>query len=75
MSGKTLRRAGLPKGLVVTSVTRADRLFAPNGDTELAKGDQLSVLGQTGDLEDLRQVEPLGPPPHLNNGSSRPLEQ
>jgi CBS domain-containing protein len=74
MSGKTLRQAGLPKGLVITSVTRGDRVFVPNGDTELTEGDQLSVLGQTGDLEDIGQVEPLGRPSHLNNGSSPPPE-
>jgi CBS domain-containing protein len=59
MSGKTLRQAKLPRGLLVTSVTRGDRVFVPNGDTELRGGDQLSVLGQAGDLEDIGQVEPL----------------
>jgi CBS domain-containing protein len=58
MSGKTLRDAGLPKGLLVTSVTRSDRVFVPNGDTELTEGDQPSVLGHTGDLEDIGQTEP-----------------
>jgi len=50
ISGKTLRQAGLPNGLLVTSVTRGDRVFVPDGDTELAEGDKLSVLGQTEDL-------------------------
>jgi H+/Cl- antiporter ClcA/CBS domain-containing protein len=50
MAGKTLRQAGLPKGLLITSVTRGDRVFIPNGDTELTEGDELSVLGQTDDL-------------------------
>jgi hypothetical protein len=57
ISGKTLRQAGLPKGLLVTSVTRGDRVFVPNADTELAEGDRLSVLGQTDDLRDVGQVE------------------
>jgi CBS domain-containing protein len=57
MAGKTLRQAGLPKGLLITSVTRGDRVFVPNADTELAEGDQLSVLGQTDDLGDVGQVE------------------
>ena len=52
MAGKTLRQAALPKGLLITSVTRGDRVFVPNGDTELTEGDELSVLGQTGDLEE-----------------------
>ena len=50
ISGKTLRQAGLPNGLLVTSVTRGVRVFVPDGDTELAEGDKLSVLGQTEDL-------------------------
>jgi hypothetical protein len=37
-------------------------VFVPNGDTELTGGDQLSVLGQTADLGNIGQVEPLGPP-------------
>jgi CIC family chloride channel protein len=57
LSGTTLREAGLPHGLLVTAVTRGQSVFVPNGDTELTEGDQLSVLGQTGDLGDLGQVE------------------
>jgi uncharacterized transporter YbjL len=75
ISGKTLRQAGLAKGLLITSITRGDRVFVPNGDTELTGGDQLSVLGQTADLANIGQVEPFGPPSHLNNGSSPPLEK
>jgi CBS domain-containing protein len=52
MCGKTLRQAGLPKGLLITAVSRGDRAFVPDGDTVLTEGDQLSVLGQTSDLED-----------------------
>jgi H+/Cl- antiporter ClcA len=61
LSGKTLRQAGLAKGLLVTSVRRGNRVFVPNGDTELTEGDQLSVLGQTADLEDIGQFEPPAP--------------
>jgi Trk K+ transport system NAD-binding subunit len=74
MSGKPLRQAALPKGVLITSVTRGDRVFVPNGDTELIGGDQLSVLGQTADLGNIGQVEPLGPPSRLNNGSFPALE-
>ena len=62
MAGKTLRQAGLPKGLLVTSITRRDRIFVPNGDTELTVGDDLSVLGQTGTLDDVGRVPSPVPP-------------
>ncbi len=58
--GKTLRSAGLPKGLLITSITREDHMFVPNGDTVFEGGDQLSILGRPSDLEDLGKVVPLG---------------
>ena len=75
IAGKSLRQADLPGGLLVTSVTRGDSVFVPNGDTVLAAGDHLSVLGQASEIENLGDVEPLDPPPHLHNGSSPPSEQ
>ena len=48
--GKTLRQAVLPRGLLITSITRGDQTFVPNGDTEFAAGDHLYVLGQPGDI-------------------------
>jgi trk system potassium uptake protein TrkA len=75
LAGKSLRQADLPSGLLVTSVTRGDRVFVPNGDTVLAAGDRLSVLGQAGDLENIGDLEPLDPPPLLHNGSSPPGEE
>jgi CIC family chloride channel protein len=58
LSHKTLRQAGLPKGLLITSVTRGDRVFVPNGDTELTEGDHLAVLGRIGDVEYIGHVSP-----------------
>jgi CIC family chloride channel protein len=58
LSHNTLRQAGLPKGLLITSVTRGDRVFVPNGDTELAEGDHLAVLGRIGDVENIGHVSP-----------------
>jgi CBS domain-containing protein len=55
--GQTLRRAQLPSGLLITSITRGDQTFVPNGDTEFAAGDHLSVLGQAGDLGVLGEVD------------------
>ena len=46
LAGHTLRSAGLPKGLLITSVSRADQVLVPNGDTVLVVGDRLSILGQ-----------------------------
>ena len=60
ITNKTLRQAGLPKGLLITSITRGDQVFVPNGDTVLAVGDLLSVLGQPSDLKSIGQVDPLG---------------
>jgi CIC family chloride channel protein len=51
LTGKVLRRSGLPKGLLITSITRGDKSFVPNGDTVFAGGDHLFVLGQPDDLE------------------------
>ena len=72
IAGKQLRQADLPNGLLVTSVTRDDRVFVPNGDTVLTAGDHLSVIGQAGDLEKIGDIDPLDPPSHLRNGSSPP---
>jgi CIC family chloride channel protein len=69
MAGKTLRQAALPKGLLITSVTRGDRVFVPNGDTELAQGDELSVLGQPVGSEETGSVEL--PPRHTPSTSLR----
>ena len=56
LSHTTVRQAGLPKGILITSVTRGDRVFVPNGDTELTEGDQLAVLGRMDDVESLNHV-------------------
>ena len=72
IAGRQLRQADLPNGLLVTSVLRDDRVFVPNGDTVLAAGDHLSVIGQAGDLERIGDVDPLDPTSHSHNGSSPP---
>ncbi len=60
ITNKALRWAGLPKGLLITSITRGDQVFVPNGDTVLTVGDHLSALGQPSDLEGIGQIDPLG---------------
>jgi CIC family chloride channel protein len=67
---KSLRSAGLPRGLLITSVRRGDRVFVPDGDTVFAVGDRLSVLGHTGELEDFGQVVPLGMHASRSTGDS-----
>jgi CBS domain-containing protein len=58
ITNKALRWAGLPKGLLITSITRGDQVFVPNGETVLVEGDHLSVLGQPSDLEGIGQIDP-----------------
>jgi CBS domain-containing protein len=55
--GKTVRQAVLPTGLLITSITRGDQTFVPNGDTVFAAGDHLYLLGQPGDLGALGELE------------------
>jgi chloride channel protein, CIC family len=66
ITGCALHQARLPKGLLITSITRGDQTFVPNGDTVLAAGDHLVVLGQPSDVEALGRVklshEPTGRP-------------
>ena len=45
-AGKRLRAAGLSKGIIVTSITRGEEVVLPSGDTLLAVGDRLSLLGE-----------------------------
>jgi len=57
LTGQTLRRAVLPRGLLITSITRGDQTFVPNGDTVFAAGDHLFVLGQLSDVGTLGEVD------------------
>ena len=54
VAGKTLRAAGLPKGVIVTSITRGGEVVLPSGDTVILLGDRLALLG------DRRGVEVIG---------------
>jgi CBS domain-containing protein len=53
IAGKVLRHAGLPKGLLITSISRGDQIFVPNGDTTFVTGDHVFALGQPSDLATL----------------------
>jgi len=62
IAGKSLRQAGLPKGLLITSISRGDAIFVPDGDTIFAVGDHIFALGKPSDLELLGQVDTLPAP-------------
>jgi len=46
-----LRRAGLPVGVIVTSIQRGRDLVVPVGDTVLQGGDRLVVIGRSEDVD------------------------
>jgi H+/Cl- antiporter ClcA/predicted transcriptional regulator len=60
IAGKTLRQAGLPAGLLITSISRGDTVFFPTGDAILAVGDQLTVIGEGLDLTRIGKSTPVG---------------
>ena len=45
LAGRRLRLAGLPRGVLVTSIAREGDVILPTGDTVLLSGDRLSILG------------------------------
>ena len=46
-----LRHAGLPDGVIVTSIQRGRDLLVPDGDTVLQAGDRLAVIGAPEDVD------------------------
>ena len=61
LTGKRLRHAGLPPGLLVTSLSRGDKVFFPTGDDTLEVGDHLTVIGRELDLSRLGDVSSIDP--------------
>ncbi len=61
LTGKRLRHAGLPPGLLVTSLSRGDKVFFPTGDDTLEIGDHLTVIGRELDLSRLGDVSSIDP--------------
>jgi CIC family chloride channel protein len=53
--GHALGTAAVPRGVLITAITRGDDVFVPSGDTVFAEGDQLSVLGTPADIDQLRR--------------------
>jgi len=52
--GKALRDAEIPPGCLVAMLSREGRSFVPNGNTVLADGDQLTVIGEKQGLSTLK---------------------
>jgi uncharacterized transporter YbjL len=47
LAGTSVRQAGLPRGILITSIRRGDTVLVPNGDTLLEVGDCLALLSWT----------------------------
>ena len=60
VAGQSLRRAHLPAGLLVTSVSRDDVVFFPTGATTLEVGDRLTVIGAPSDLSRVGEIASPG---------------
>ncbi len=52
--GLTLREAGLPLSIIVTTIQRHRDLMVPEGTTVLEAGDELVLIGNTADIDALR---------------------
>jgi CIC family chloride channel protein len=58
--GVSLRDAGLPSGVLITSIRRGDDLVVPSGETIFVVGDCLVMLGQDRAEQWLVEIGPLG---------------
>jgi uncharacterized protein with PhoU and TrkA domain len=56
LATKSLRNAGLPLTAIVTTIQRNRDLVVPSGDTVLAPGDELVLIGSTSDLSVVRDL-------------------
>ena len=61
IAGRTLRMAGLPRGFLITSISRGGDVFFPTGDDTLEIGDHLTVIGRGFDLTRIGNVTSIGP--------------
>jgi H+/Cl- antiporter ClcA len=61
VAGRTLRMAGLPPGLLITSISRRGEVFFPTGDDTLEIGDHVTVIGRGFDLTRIGNVTSIGP--------------
>jgi Trk K+ transport system NAD-binding subunit len=59
-AGRQLRAAGLPRGVLVTSISRGGHVILPSGDTVVVVGDRLSLFGERRGAETIGEIAPLG---------------
>ena len=53
--GLKLREMSLPDGTLIAMIRRGDELIIPRGDTALADGDRLTVIGRSEGISALRE--------------------
>ena len=56
LAGQTLREAGLPISIIVTTIQRARDLVVPSGNTVLEAGDELVLIGRSSDIDAIRAI-------------------
>jgi hypothetical protein len=56
LAGKSLREAGLPISIIVTTIQRNRDLVVPSGSTVLEAGDELVLIGRTSDIDTIRAI-------------------
>jgi H+/Cl- antiporter ClcA len=78
LAHRALRDAGLPVGVIITTIQRNRDLVVPTGDTVLHPSDELVVIGNSADIITVRQraaSHPVGPSAtHPPGTSDRPQE-
>ena len=57
---KKLRAIGLPKGVLVTSITRGREVLLPAGETVILAGDRLAMLGEDKGVEAIGEMTGVG---------------
>ena len=56
LAGQSLNNADLPISIIVTTIQRNKDLVVPTGSTRLQAGDELIVLGRSGDIDAFRAI-------------------
>jgi uncharacterized protein with PhoU and TrkA domain len=56
LADQSLRGAGLPLSVIITTIQRNRDLVVPTGDTVLHPGDELVLIGSSGDIADVREL-------------------
>ncbi|MBI2362542.1 MAG: DUF21 domain-containing protein [Elusimicrobia bacterium] len=51
LAGRSLKDAGLPKGVVVATIMRRGAIVVPHGRTRLVPGDKVTLMGKSDDVE------------------------